>query len=130
MELAVAAVALLAPYLARAGESVAGEAGEAMAAAMKRLYDFVRRRFEEDNDAAARQTLERLEERPELEERQHALAGVLAEKAKSNPAFVDELRRLVYKATEGRPLNEFLTQVYGGEVGKIVNIGQVENASF
>jgi len=123
MDPASAAVALLAPYLAKAGEAAASKAGEAAVAGAKALLEMIRRRFGGEGDQYARQTLERLEDKPEDRGRQAALEGVLAEKAEQDGSFRTELERLVQQTTFDRPVAEFLTEVYGGEVGKIVNIG-------
>lgn len=130
MEIAAAAVALLAPYLAEAGKSIAGKAGDAAAAGIAALHERLRHRFRDDDDAYAQQSLTRLEEEPADERRQRALADVLAEKAEADAAFAEELRELVGTASGGRPVNEFLVEVYGGEVGKIVQIGQAGDVRF
>jgi len=123
MDPASAAVALLAPYLAEAGTAAASRAGEAAVDGAKALLAMLRRRFSGDKDEYAQQTLTRLEEKPDDQARQAALQGVLAEKAEEDRSFRTELERLVHQTTFDRPVAEFLTEVYGGEVGKIVNIG-------
>jgi hypothetical protein len=130
MEIATAAVALLAPYLAKAGEAAAGKAGEAAVSGARALLKAIRGRFDADDDQEAKQTLEQFEQQPDDEERQAELARVLSEKAETDPDFREELQRRVDDATGGRSVNEFLTQVYGGEVGKIVNIGQARDVTF
>jgi hypothetical protein len=130
-QLALSAVTLLVPYLAKAGESIANEAGGAAVAATKALYVAIRSRFHSDDDPYAQQTLERLEEKPDAAGRQSALASVLAEHAEEDSAFADELKRLVEEVTGGRPVDQqFLVQVYGGEVGKIVQIGHAGTVTF
>jgi hypothetical protein len=125
-----AAVALLAPYLARAGEAAATKAGEAAVSGAKALLVMIRRRFSRDGDHYAQQTLARLEEKPEDQARQAALQGVLAEKAKEDPSFATELEQIVKQTTFDQPVAQFLTQVYGGKVGKIVNIGAAETVNI
>ena len=122
MDIASAAIALLAPYLAKAGKSFASKVGEAAFEGTKALLAAIRGKFKADEDPYAEMTIERLEQLPEDSGRQAALASVVAEKAAQDPAFADEIKRLVEGATGGRPVGAFLTQVYGGEVGKIVNI--------
>ena len=63
---------------------------------MDTLYQAVKKRFK--GDAYAEQTLARAEEKPEAEDRQEALKGVLAEKMADDPAFAASLRRLVEEA--------------------------------
>jgi hypothetical protein len=123
MDPASAAVMLLAPYLAKFGESFAARAGEAALDGTKALFGAIRRKFSQDNDPYAQQTLDRLAQQPDDEGRQAALRSVLEEKANEDRAFAEQLLELVGKATDGQPVNNFLTQVYGGDVGKIVNIG-------
>jgi len=121
---ASAAVALLAPYLAKAAGAFATKAGEAALEGTKSLLAAIRRKFSHDGDDYAAQTLQRLEERPDDKGRQSGLESVLAEKAHEDPSFAEELKKLVEASTAGQPVTNFLTQVYGGEVGKIVNIGE------
>lgn len=124
------AVALLAPYLAKAGEEVAKKAGEASWEKMKALYQAIRTKFSADKDDYAQQTLKRLEDKPSEESRQRALADILTEKAEADPEFGQELKRLVQDTTQGKGVPEFLTQVYGGEVGQILNINQAGDLNF
>jgi hypothetical protein len=127
LELAAAVVALLSPYLARAGGALAERAGQGVAVAVSDLYRLVRRRFDDDPDAAARRALRDLEDQPGDEERQAALVDVLAAKVAAHSEFATELAELVRGVTDGRPVGHFLTQVYGGEVGKIVNINEADH---
>jgi hypothetical protein len=117
-----AAIVLLAPYLAKAGASFASKAGEAAFEATRSLLDRIRRKFDDDGDNYARTTLARLEEKPDDEGRQGALKSVLEEKAQADPAFAGDLERLVQSTVGNQAVSSFVTQVYGGEVGKIVNI--------
>jgi len=130
MELAAAAVALLAPYLAEAGKSIAGKAGEAAEAGIKAIHARVRRRLHDDPDDFGKKALARFEEEPADEGRQRTLTAVVAEKLQADEAFAAELRGLVEETTGGRPVESFLVQVYGGAVGKIVQIGRADSVSF
>ncbi len=126
-----AAAALLAPYLTKAGEEVAKQAGDAAWQMAASLYQAIRRKFTKDQDAYAQQTLQRLEEQPTNEARQAALADVLNEKVQADPSFAQELKGLVQDTTQTQGINQFLTQVYGNaQVEKIVNIGQTGTAQF
>ncbi len=126
-----AAVALLAPYLAKAGEEVAQKVGDAAWQMAASLYQAIRRKFTKDQDAYAQQTLQRLKEQPTNEARQAALADVLNEKVQADPSFAQELKQLVQDTTQTQGINQFLTQVYGqAQVEKIVNIGQTGTAQF
>ena len=126
-----AAAALLAPYLAKAGEEIAQKAGDAAWNMAASLYHAIKQKFTADQDAYAQQTLQRLEEQPTNEARQAALADVLHEKAQADPSFAQELKRLVQDTTQTQGINQFLTQVYDhAQVNKIVNIGQIGTAEF
>ncbi len=114
-------MALLAPYLATFGQAAASKAGEAAFVGAKALLDLIRRRLSQDEYGS--QTLARLEQKPEDRSRQVALEGLLAERVRDDPEFAREIRRVVHQTTGDRPVGQFLTEVYGGEVGKIVNIG-------
>lgn len=125
--IATSAVQLLAPYLVKVGEGTAQKAGEAIWEKTKTLYQTIRHKFSTDKDDYAQQTLQRLEEQPSAEPRQRGLVDVLVEKAHTDPEFAQELNRLVQDTTQGKDVGQFLTQVYGGEVGKIININQASN---
>ena len=123
--IATAAAAMLAPYLSEAGKAAAKKAGEKAWEKVAGLYQAIRRKFAADKDDYAQKTMERLEAQPTAEARQVALADVLAEKAQTDPAFAQELARLVQGAAEDRAVVQILTQVYGeGRVGKIINVAQ------
>ena len=94
--IAVAAIALLGPYLARAGEAFAKETGEKLAKKVGALYQVIKKKFKDD--AYAEQTLARTEEKPEPEGRQIALKTVLAEKMEEDTDFAETVWRLVEEA--------------------------------
>jgi hypothetical protein len=116
---------VLSPYLAQAGGALAARAGEGVTTLVKDLYGLVRRKFDEDEDADGRAALRDLEEEPADRSKQKALERALAERADADQSFATDLAAALEEITRGAPVNQqFLTQVYGGEVGKIVNIGQ------
>ncbi|MEJ2557846.1 MAG: hypothetical protein P8186_16785 [Anaerolineae bacterium] len=94
--LAVAATALLGPYLAKAGETFAEKAGEKLAEKAGALYQMVKAKFK--GDAYAEQTLARVEEKPEAKGRQGTLQEVLAEKMEEDADFAETVHRLVEEA--------------------------------
>ena len=131
MEIAGSVVAVLSPYLAQAGGALAATAGEGVATLIKDLYRLVRRKFDEDRESDGRATLRDLEEEPADRPKQKALKRALAERVNADQAFANELASALEKITRGAPVNQqFLTQVYGGEVGKIVNIGQADTVNI
>ena len=124
MAIAAAVVAVLSPYLAQAGGTIAVKAGGGVAALVGDLYGLVRRKFDDDPDPVARGALRNLEAKPADESNQRAVAELLASKATADSMFAEELAGALQQITQGKPVNQqFLTQVYGGEVGKIINIG-------
>jgi hypothetical protein len=94
--ISTAAIALLSPYLAKAGEAFAKEAGEKLAEKVGALYQAVKSKFK--GDAYAEQTLTRIEEKPEATGRQAAFQEVLVEKLEEDPDFAEVVRRLVEEA--------------------------------
>ena len=126
-QIATTAATLLAPYLVKAGEAAAKKVGEAAWEKVKALYQAIRKKLAADKDDYAAKTLARLEEQPTNKGRQAALADVLAEKAQADPAFAQELAKLVQATTEDSSVSTFLTQVYDqAQVDQIVNIGHAD----
>ena len=95
--LATTAVSLLVPYLAEAGKSVANKVGEDAWNLLNRkietLYELIKNKFHIDDYAS--ETLERLEEKPEDEDRQKAMEIVLKEVLKEDKLFKKMLSKLV-----------------------------------
>ncbi len=125
-EIVASAVALLTPYLAKAGESAAQEAGKAGLGKLQELYKAICQKFNKDKDDHARQTLQDLEAEPTDEDCQAALRRILKKKAEADPSFAEALADLVNDTTQGEPVSKFVTQVFGhARVGKLVNIDEV-----
>jgi Lhr-like helicase len=123
IEIAGSVVALLAPYLVKAGESAAQEMGKTGFGKVKAIYQAIAQKFSRDN--YGQQALKRLEEKPLDEKRQRALIDLLEEKVTEDPEFAKKLAALVENVTEGKPTNQFVTQIFG-TVGKNVTIGDVQ----
>lgn len=128
----MAVVAVLSPYLALAAGLIARKVGEGAATLMgEELYGVVRRKLDADPDAAVRDALRDLEEKPADESAQRALAKVVADKATADREFAEELAEALRRITHGQPVSQgFLTQIYGGEVGKIVNIAEADQITI
>jgi len=98
--LATSAIAFLVPYLAKAGKAVMGRIGndvsEAVSNRVDALYQAIKRRLGADDYGT--QSLQRLEEKPDLEERQAALKGVLKEQLSADTEFRTAVERLVAEA--------------------------------
>lgn len=94
--LATAAMAILSPYLAQAGEAFAKKAGEKLAEKAGAVYQAIKEKFK--GDSYAEETLARVEEKPESEGRQAALKEVLAEKLGEDADFAEVVGRLLAEA--------------------------------
>jgi hypothetical protein len=94
--ISTAAIALLSPYLAKAGGAFAEKAGEKLAEKAGALHQAIKKKFE--GDAYAKQTLARVEERPESEGRKVTLQEVLSEKLEEDTDFAEVVRHLVEEA--------------------------------
>ncbi len=115
-------VAVLTPYLAKAGEAFAEGIGETASSKIGVLYQALKNRFR--GHPAADEALAKLEAAPDDKGTQAALRDQLEKKMKADPDLADTLRQLLEEIGQDEQAATFLTQVYGGEVGKIINIGQ------
>jgi hypothetical protein len=105
-------------------EAIGAKAGEGASAALGRIADAVRDRFR--NDQEVTETLERLEAKPNSQERTKELAKVLQSRLEAEPIIAAELMRLVEQAKAEPETAAFVTTVQGNaQVGKLTNIGQV-----
>jgi hypothetical protein len=120
VDLAVAAVALLSPWLAKAGEGAAKKLGEQAVEKMEKLFGVIKAKFSADGDSL---TLLRLQQPTADEKVTSEVTELLSKKMSTDPKFADEVRRLVAEAKSDPSVSQFLTQVYGGQVDKIINIG-------
>ncbi|HEX7445019.1 MAG TPA: hypothetical protein VF300_01390 [Methanothrix sp.] len=100
MDLAIAAVAILGPYLAEIGKGAANKVGEKAFDKCGLVYNYIRQKFSSERDEYAASTLSRLEEQPTNEGRQSALSAILAEKAKEDTVFASELSKLVEESAQ------------------------------
>ena len=67
-----------------------------------------------------------MEEKPAEKRRQQALEAILEEKLEADSDFAAQLTELVQDTTQGQPVSQFVTQVFGrARVGKIANFGSV-----
>lgn len=120
--LASGVVAALAPYLAKAGEEFAKEVGKTAGGKMGALYQAVKARFQGHPSAA--EALADVEATPDDKDAQAALRLQLKKQMSADLTWADTLRQLLEEIGQDEQTATFLTQVYGGEVGKIINIGQ------
>jgi hypothetical protein len=101
ISLATGAVALLIPFLAQMGGRVAEHMGDALARSgptmVEQLYQRVRARV--TGEPYAEQALQRLEQQPDNDRRQRAFEDALADLLQAEPAFAEDIRRLVEDAS-------------------------------
>lgn len=95
--LATGAVSLLVPYLAKAGRTIADKVGkdvwDIVNTKVETLYESIKNKFT-GNDYAG-QTLKRLEEKPEDEDRQNAMKSILKENLAEDPQFQEVVGQLL-----------------------------------
>ena len=126
---AMAAVALLGPYLAKAGEAFAKKAGEQLIEKVGALYQVVKSKFKGDNHAE--QTLARLEQAPESKRRQAALEDVLIEKMEQDTEFAAQVRRWVEESEStggGDVIQQHLD--ISGKAGSVIQVGKIEGGTI
>lgn len=97
LTLAGSAVALLSPYLAKAGESAAGKVGEAATEAGGKLLDWLQVKL----DGRGKEALDDLKARPGAEDNQADLRKQLAKTLEANPALAAELAALLPPSAPG-----------------------------
>jgi hypothetical protein len=126
--LAATAVTALVPYLAKAGEKIAEEAGKVVADKIGVLYQFLRQRFENKPELQA--VFKLLEANPKSQDAQAAMRVQLAVQLTQDKAFEDSLRQMVEEIQQDPVSQSFITKVYGGEVGQIVNAGHIGTVTY
>ena len=96
--LATAAVALLAPYLVKAGESLAGKIGETLPESAGKLWKAIADKFK--GNAAAEVAAKDVAADPADEDNVAAFRKELKKALKDDAAFAAEIERLLKKAQE------------------------------
>jgi len=122
--IAAAAVALLVPYLQKAGEEFAKKAGQAAWEKAAEVQKAIKARFAKEKDRYPAETLKRFEEKPEARQAamQEALEGVLNE----DHEFARTLLQLLKEADAAGAGTVFNVNIFGGQVGEIINVDQLE----
>lgn len=126
--LAATAVAVLAPYLARVGEELAKETGKAAATRIGPLYKALKARFQ--SKPAAQEALADLESNPTDEDAQTALRLQLQKQMKADSELTETVRKLLEEINQDKETTSFLTQVYGGNVGQIINARHIGTIKY
>ncbi len=89
-------VAAAVPFLVKGAESFSKTAGEKLAGKVAEICRTIETKFK--GDSYAEETLARSKDKPESEDRQAALKGVLAEKMVEDRSFADQVTKLVEEA--------------------------------
>jgi hypothetical protein len=126
--LATSAVAILAPYLAQAGTELSKEIGKATLGKIGVLYETLNARFKKRS--GAKEALKDLETEPNNQDVQAALRRQLTKEMNVDQTLVDTLQKLVDEINRDQPSRTFLTQVYGGEVGQIINAHRIDKITY
>lgn len=103
------------PYLVKGAEAFSKTAGEKAADKIGELYCAVKSKFK--GDSYAEQTLTRIEEHPELENRRAMLKEILVEKMSNDKEFAS----LICQIVDSLKSNEKGDQVIGISTGDISN---------
>lgn len=126
--LAASAVAIIAPYLAAAGQEFAKEAGKVAAGKIDALYNSLKNRFKKKS--SGKEALSDLEANPDNEDAKAALRLQLVKQLTADKEFESSLRKLVEEIGQDQASQSFLTNVYGGEVGQIINASHIGSITF
>jgi hypothetical protein len=121
IELAAAAVALLAPYLTEAGKEAAKTFGKETAEGGFKLLGWMREKL----TGRGKEALQELEEKPDSQLNQDDLRTQLAKLLEKQPELVPQLRALV---EEGRTPGEGMSQTVGAG-GKAIQTRGNQNTS-
>ena len=122
---AVAALTLLAPYLAKAGESVAEKVGDAMYKQAQTLYAVIKDKFK--GDQTAEKTLTRVKQEPNNQAWKDTLLGILVMKLEEDPQFANAIEQFVKdaeKSSEGDSISQ--TMNISGTTGDVFQIGKID----
>ena len=123
--IASATIAILSPYLAKAGEEVAKKAAGAAWQKVTAIHQEIKARLKKEKDDYPSQTLKRFEESPE--NRKGAMQDVLEEILSKDKAFAESLLSLLKEADKVGSGTTFNVTIFGGEVGEIINIDKLED---
>jgi len=116
--IATAAVAALTPYLAKAGEKIATDAGEAVFKKAGELYDFLKQRLAGKTSAAT--ALEDLRQTPQDPDNAAALRKELKKLLAEDTDLLRALATQLEPAAQG---NTVFSNQIAGDVGSITQIG-------
>jgi hypothetical protein len=121
-------VAALAPYLAEAGKEIAKDMGKAALGKIGTLYDFLKKRFQGNSPAEG--ALADLAANPDDGDAQASLRVQMKKLMNTDPDLVKTIRKMLSEIKEDKASFSFLTQVYGGNVDKIINLGSADTVNI
>ncbi len=121
--IASATIALLTPYLVKAGDEVAKKAAGAAWEKVTEIYKALKERLAREKDKYPKETFKRFEKEPE--KRKQAMQETLAEILEKDSDFAKKLMEMVKNANKLGAGTVFNTNVFGGKVGEIINIENV-----
>ena len=122
--IAAATIAILSPYMTKAGEEVAKKAANAAWEKASEIHQAVKAKFLSNNVKSSRQLMEQYEKDPK--ENKSKMEAALAEVLESDPKFTEKLLELLKQAHEAGAGAVFNVTVAGGEVGEIISIDKLE----
>jgi hypothetical protein len=117
--LATSVVAALAPYLMKAGEEFAKEAGKSVANKIGELYQFLNEHFKKHPNA--KEALDDLKAKPDDNDAQAALRVQIKKLLETDPDMVRKIEQLLGDIKQYKASVSFSTQVNG-------NVDQINNA--
>ena len=121
LQLAASAVSLLAPYLAKAGESASTKAGEG-------IYQYLKARFEKK--PSANEALDDLEKKPTNVDRQAAVRVQLEKLLEADQAFAVELQQMLQSLSPSPNNSTIITQTandHAVQIGQMLHGGVTTN---
>jgi hypothetical protein len=122
----VSLAALATPILAKGAEAFTKTTGEKLGGKVVELCQAVVDKFK--GDSYAEQTLARVKEMPESEDRQSALKGILTEKMKADSGFAEDIKTLLDEMPKDGASTHIVFDQRGQNVGTQTNIGNVQSA--
>ena len=122
--IASSALAFLTPYLAKAGAEVSKKAVGAAWEKVGEIHKAIQERLAQEKDSYPKETLKRYEKEPT--KRKQAMQETLAEVLEKDPDFARKLTKMLKDADKAGAGTVFNTNVYGGDVGEIINIETVQ----
>ena len=122
--IAAATIAILSPYLTKAGEEVAKKAASAAWEKASQIHQAVKAKFKSNKVKSSRQLMEHYEKDPK--ENESKMEAALAEVLESDSKFAEKLLELLRQAQVAGVGAVFNVTVAGGEVGEIISIDKLE----